>query len=143
MNRRVRWVRRFALAAVLLLAAGLMMMAPDLTKMDYWSLFSRAAWQLPDRVIKSLDIRPCDRVADIGAGDGYFTLRLARAVGPSGRVALVDMKASLLVRLLVPPDHWTSVATIAEKMAGASYTLVGRFDYLPAQSFAVFRPTPN
>jgi arsenite methyltransferase len=217
MTTRLRWVRRFALAAVLLLAAILLLAAPDLTKMDYGRLFSRAAWQLPDRVIESLEVRPGDRVADIGAGDGYFTFRLARAVGPSGRVfavevddelvaaleraarqaghdnvvvvkgessdpllpdgeinlallcnsyhhieermayfgrlrddlapdarvALIDMKASLLVRLFVPPDHWTSVETMAEEMEGASYTLTGRFDYLPAQNFAVFRPTPN
>jgi ubiquinone/menaquinone biosynthesis C-methylase UbiE len=42
-------------------------------------------------VIASLGLRPGDRVADIGAGSGYFTLPLARAVGPSGRVHAVDV----------------------------------------------------
>jgi ubiquinone/menaquinone biosynthesis C-methylase UbiE len=51
----------------------------------------RDAWQQPDRVIASLGLRPGDRVADIGAGSGYFTLPLARAVGPSGRVHAVDV----------------------------------------------------
>jgi ubiquinone/menaquinone biosynthesis C-methylase UbiE len=51
----------------------------------------RDAWQQPDRVIASLGLRPRDRVADIGAGSGYFTLPLARAVGPSGRVHAVDV----------------------------------------------------
>jgi ubiquinone/menaquinone biosynthesis C-methylase UbiE len=217
MTGRLRWTRRLALASALLVVTALVLLAPALTKLDYGRLFSRAAWQLPDRVLESLDIQAGDRVADIGAGDGYFTFRLARAVGPSGqafavevddalvaelereareggydnvvvvrgeyhdpllpdgeidlvllcnsyhhlenrvayfdrlrrdlapdgRVAVVDMKASLLVRLLVPPDHWTSVETITVEMERASYRLSGRFDYLPAQNFAVFQPTPD
>ena len=35
-------------------------------------------------------------VAEIGSGPGYFTLRLARAVGPSGRVYAVDAEPALL-----------------------------------------------
>jgi precorrin-6B methylase 2 len=34
------------------------------------------------------------RVGDIGAGSGFFTVRLARAVGPTGRVFAVDVSAS-------------------------------------------------
>ena len=40
---------------------------------------SRDAWQMPDRVIAALDIRPGQVVADIGAGTGYFSSRLARS----------------------------------------------------------------
>ena len=35
----------------------------------------------PARVMDALDIKPGDAVADLGAGGGYFTLQLARAVG--------------------------------------------------------------
>lgn len=50
----------------------------------------RDAWQQPKAVIQSLNISPGARVADLGAGGGYFTLRLAEAVGPAGKVYAVD-----------------------------------------------------
>ncbi|MGD9904856.1 MAG: class I SAM-dependent methyltransferase [Vicinamibacterales bacterium] len=40
---------------------------------------ARDAWQMPDRVIAALALKPGDRVADIGAGTGYFSTRLARS----------------------------------------------------------------
>jgi len=63
----------------------------------------RDGWQLPDQVIASLGVEPGDRVADLGAGSGYFTVRLARAVGPTGQVLAADvdedMNAELTERL--------------------------------------------
>lgn len=46
----------------------------------------------PKRVIKFLALKNGDVVADIGAGSGYFTFRLARAVGPQGVVYAVDIQ---------------------------------------------------
>lgn len=57
--------------------------------------FSRDSWQQPDRVISALDLEPGDRVADLGSGSGYFTLRLAQAVGPTGKVYAVDVDAQI------------------------------------------------
>ncbi len=51
----------------------------------------RDQWQQPERVIQSLEIKPGDRVVDLGSGGGYFTLRLAKAVGSSGKVYAVDI----------------------------------------------------
>lgn len=51
----------------------------------------RSVWQHPDRVVESLALQPGDHVADIGAGHGYFVLRLADAVGPDGRVYAVEV----------------------------------------------------
>jgi ubiquinone/menaquinone biosynthesis C-methylase UbiE len=51
----------------------------------------RAAWQKPDELVAALGLSPGAVAADVGAGPGYFTLRLARAVGPSGRVFGVDV----------------------------------------------------
>lgn len=51
----------------------------------------RDAWQQPERVIAALELAPGARVADLGSGSGYFTLRLARAVGPEGKVFAVDI----------------------------------------------------
>ncbi|HEY3306790.1 MAG TPA: methyltransferase domain-containing protein [Candidatus Binatia bacterium] len=55
----------------------------------------RDEWQKPDEVIRALDIRPGDRVADLGSGGGYFTFRMAKAVGPSGKVYAVDVDQGL------------------------------------------------
>jgi ubiquinone/menaquinone biosynthesis C-methylase UbiE len=57
--------------------------------------FSRDGWQKPDEVIAALGLKAGDRVADIGSGSGYFTLRLARAVGPSGKVYAVDIDRAM------------------------------------------------
>jgi ubiquinone/menaquinone biosynthesis C-methylase UbiE len=50
-------------------------------------------------VICDLGLKPGNRVADIGSGDGYFTLRLARTVGDQGHVFAVDVDASALAEL--------------------------------------------
>ncbi len=55
----------------------------------------RDSWQQTSRVVEALAIQPGDRVADLGAGSGYFTVHLARAVGPSGRVYAVDVDAEM------------------------------------------------
>jgi ubiquinone/menaquinone biosynthesis C-methylase UbiE len=57
--------------------------------------FTRDSWQQPDRVIEALGLEPGDRVADLGSGSGYFTLRLARAVGPAGKVYAVDIDEAM------------------------------------------------
>ncbi len=59
----------------------------------------RAAWQKPDEVIAALKLRPGERIADVGCGPGYFTLPLAEAVGPAGKVWAVDVQAEMLDRL--------------------------------------------
>jgi ubiquinone/menaquinone biosynthesis C-methylase UbiE len=83
----MRTVRK---AAALLLAAGLLGGCGSCKRFAYEG-FSRDGWQQPERVIAALGIRPGDRVADLGSGSGYFTLRLAQAVGPEGRVFAVDV----------------------------------------------------
>jgi ubiquinone/menaquinone biosynthesis C-methylase UbiE len=56
---------------------------------------ARDAWQLPDRVIETLAIKPGQIVADIGAGTGYFTVRLARSA-PTAKVYGVDIEQSMV-----------------------------------------------
>jgi len=56
----------------------------------------RDAWQKPDKVVEALDLRAGQTVCDIGAGPGYFSFRLARVVGPGGRVYAVDVDARIL-----------------------------------------------
>lgn len=52
-----------------------------------------------ERVMDRLGIAPGARVADIGAGDGYYTIRLARRLGSSGRIYATDVEADHLKRL--------------------------------------------
>ena len=56
----------------------------------------RATWQKPAVLVRALGLRRGQVVAEIGAGPGYFTPRLARAVGPSGHVYAVDPEAAVL-----------------------------------------------
>ena len=56
----------------------------------------RTAWQKPDEVIRLLGVKRGDRVCDVGAGPGYFALRLARAVGPQGEVYAFDAEPRML-----------------------------------------------
>jgi ubiquinone/menaquinone biosynthesis C-methylase UbiE len=52
-----------------------------------------------ERVMDRLGIAPGMRVADVGAGDGYYTVRLARRLGVTGRVYATDVDARHLKRL--------------------------------------------
>jgi SAM-dependent methyltransferase len=56
---------------------------------------ARDEWQKPDEVIRALKLAPEALVADIGAGTGYFAVRLARAV-PKGRVYGVDAEPDMV-----------------------------------------------
>lgn len=60
---------------------------------------SRDAWQYPDRVIAELAIQPGQHIADLGAGGGYFTFRLADAVGNTGKVYAVDIDPDMTAYL--------------------------------------------
>ena len=57
---------------------------------------SRDEWQKPDLVVESLGLKLGDEVADLGAGSGYFTIRLAREVGATGKVYAVDLDPKML-----------------------------------------------
>jgi len=56
---------------------------------------ARDAWQHPDEVVAALGLAPTMTVADVGAGTGYFTVRLARAV-PGGQVIATDIEPDMV-----------------------------------------------
>ena len=60
---------------------------------------AREGWQRVPDILVALNVIPGAHVADVGAGDGFFTVRLARAVGPNGRVIAVDISREALERL--------------------------------------------
>lgn len=57
---------------------------------------SRDAMQKPDEIMRTLAVHPGERVADVGAGSGYFTVRLADAVGAAGHVWALDIRQEML-----------------------------------------------
>ena len=59
----------------------------------------RDAYQKPQEVVKALNLAEGEVIADIGAGSGYFTFRLAQAVGEKGRVYAVDVSPDMVVHL--------------------------------------------
>jgi predicted methyltransferase len=74
----------------------------------------RDQWQQPDRIMDALGIAEGDRVADVGAGGGWFTVRLARRVGPHGRVYAEDVQLPMLkaISVAVERDGWKNVDRI-------------------------------
>jgi len=59
----------------------------------------RDAYQKPQEVITALKLKEGEVIADIGAGSGYFTFRLAHHVGDTGRVYAVDVSPEMVVHL--------------------------------------------
>jgi len=68
----------------------------------------------PEFVIEVMNLKPGDIVADIGAGSGYFSRRLARAVAPGGKVYAVDVTEEMLklVRESAVRDGITNIVPI-------------------------------
>src|ERR1022692_1559432 len=59
----------------------------------------REAEEAPEGALDALGIRPGMVVADVGAGTGYMSLRLAKRVGPTGKVYANDLQPEMLARL--------------------------------------------
>lgn len=56
----------------------------------------RVATERPEEVLDAMGLEPGDVVADIGVGSGYFARRIARRVGPDGKVYGVDIQPEML-----------------------------------------------
>ncbi len=66
---------------------------------DWLERPGRDEQQKPDEIIRAMNLKPGNVVADIGAGTGYFTRRLGRAVAPTGVVYAVDIQPEMIARL--------------------------------------------
>ena len=80
--------------AVVLTLLVLLFGCSGVTRLDFTS-WGRAIWQRPEDVVRALALHPGARVADIGAGKGYFVPHLSDAVGKGGRVYAVEVEAEL------------------------------------------------
>lgn len=74
----------------------------------------RDTWQHVAELFAAAGVRAGARVADIGAGEGYLTVRLAQAVGPTGKVYAVeiDTKVAETLRARLAEAHLTNVDVI-------------------------------
>ena len=90
--RRTSQMLGLAIAGVLLAAAGT-------AAVGQRGDARRDEWQRPDDVLDAMGARPGGRVADVGAGAGYFTFKMAARVGPAGRVYAVDIQNSELEKI--------------------------------------------
>lgn len=80
----------------------------------YLESSGRDQWQMPEEVLDALQLSEGAGVADIGAGGGYFTERLARRVGPAGHVYAVDVQPVMIRKLQqrVQKQRLTNVTVI-------------------------------
>jgi predicted methyltransferase len=74
----------------------------------------REAWVRPELVMDALRISEGRVVVDIGAGSGWFTIRLARRVGPNGRVYAEDVQRQMIesIERRVEREQLRNVRTI-------------------------------
>src|SRR5262245_5436959 len=103
----VGWVTAIVIALLSLVEAGLQARPQNRPEQRTGHLFppqnlgllespDRDAWQKPDQIMDALGIAEGSRVADIGAGAGWFTIRLARRIGPNGLVYAEDVQPQML-----------------------------------------------
>lgn len=71
----------------------------DFKGIDYWvKVFDdpkRDKWQMPEKVVSALKVEPKQIVADIGAGTGYFSFRIAKSQ-PSAKVYAADVEKEMV-----------------------------------------------
>ena len=65
----------------------------------------RDRWQQPQRILDSLDIKPGMVVGEAGAGEGYFTFKLSKRIGPSGKIYANDIDSEKLETLKEQMEH--------------------------------------
>jgi ubiquinone/menaquinone biosynthesis C-methylase UbiE len=63
---------------------------------DWLDREERDIEEAPDRALDALALQPGSVVADLGAGSGYMTVRMAKRVGPTGRVYAVDIQPQMI-----------------------------------------------
>ena len=83
---------------------------PDLLKNEA----AREKRQKVDDIFAAMAIQPGSWVADLGAGEGFFTVRIARRVGPEGRVFAVDIRERPLeiIRERATKDELENIRTV-------------------------------
>lgn len=81
---------------------------------DWLERSEREMEELPETALDRIGVRPGMTVADVGAGSGYFTVRLAKRVGPSGKVYAADVQPEMvaMVRSRASREKLTNIYPI-------------------------------
>ena len=98
---------------------------------DWLDRPERVSEEAPDQAIAALDIAPGATVADVGAGSGYMTVKLAAAVGAAGRVYATDVQPEMIEKLTarVKSAHLANVVPVLAT-AGDSRLPEGAIDLI-------------
>src|SRR6516164_115069 len=82
---------------------------------------ARDAWQKPDEILDALHLEGTSRVADLGAGTGYFSVRIAKRV-PEGKLFSVDIEPDMLryLRERAHHEHLNVIVPILASVDGAN-----------------------
>src|SRR5215510_7508991 len=67
---------------------------------DWLERPQRVDEEQPQQVIDALQIKPGQTIADLGAGSGYYSFRIAPLVGPRGKVLAVDIEPVMLAMIV-------------------------------------------
>ena len=122
-KRTVPWLGRGLLTALVLGAVSCVSTMRDYKGhavfnplyLFYLESPDRDRWQKPDEVLDALRLRGGNVVADVGAGGGYFTEKLARRLAPLGHVYATDVQDVMIKKL----RHRVAVELTVELRRGA------------------------
>ena len=120
--------------------------APETFVCPWWLIHSfdnplRRLAQNPERILQNL-IHPGDCCLDVGCGYGYFTIPLAKMVGPSGTVVAVDVQSEMLEGMRRRAKREVVLSRIRARQADASGLHVeGMFDF--ALAFWMLHEVPD
>jgi ubiquinone/menaquinone biosynthesis C-methylase UbiE len=106
-NLRMYWLKCLLLSAVLVVTVGCGPSMKDYkghrvfnpSYLFYLESSSRDKWQKPEEVLDALELVEGNVIADIGAGGGYFSEKLAGRVGPTGHVYATDVQEVMIKKL--------------------------------------------
>jgi predicted methyltransferase len=73
--------------------------------------------EAPDKALAAIGIKPGMAIADVGAGTGYFSRRMARLTGPTGKVYAVDIQRQMLedLKQKAASEKITNIETVLSK----------------------------
>jgi len=108
----MRSFSRIAIARYFFALLLLTLAASRLAAQDDWKV--RDDWEKPQEIMDVLGIKAGSVVADVGAGEGYFTFHLASRVGSTGRVYAEDILDNRLekIRSRATKEKLTQIETI-------------------------------
>jgi predicted methyltransferase len=105
-----KYIPTLAIAMIVLALAGAAPLAQhtrlfrpeDLSELEQPD---RDEWQRPDKIMDVLGIGEASFVADLGAGSGWFTIKLAGRVGPNGMVYAEDIQSPMIQAIKIRVDR--------------------------------------